>query len=300
MDRIVITLLIVLSLAGIIYGLCKWYARSMQRAAEEYALDWVKRVEQAETDEETVAVGALRLNRYENHRHLSDTAREHAAMLKYQDATARIKTTKLAAEARVANAADLARLCISFYEDYRSLDADAIFKVPSNELGRLFTDAMAQTLVDARSGDVLALYSYKRVMSNSYMRRFCDQYDVPYPTYPSDWDDIVVRYIETPSVSDFKNIPEQTVGQVQMLAARATRTNDTKLAKLVLAYCLTEYDKYGQAIEEEWSQGYSRYIHEQSTWPFRDAIGSVMLDRLIRLVESANHTTSSYREALEA
>ena len=48
MDRIVITLLIVLSLAGIIYGLYKWYARSMQRAAEEYALDWVKRVEQAE------------------------------------------------------------------------------------------------------------------------------------------------------------------------------------------------------------------------------------------------------------
>lgn len=144
-------------------------------------------------------------------------------MLKYQDATARIKTTKLAAEARVANAADLARLCINFYEDYRSLDADAIFKVPSNELGRLFTDAAeANACGSARSGDVLALYSYKRVMSNSYMRRFCDQYDVPYPTYPSDWDDIVVRYIETPSVSDFKNIPEQTVGQVQMLAARAT------------------------------------------------------------------------------
>ena len=300
MEPIVIAVLIVLTLAGIGYGLYKRCAANIQREAEEHTLNWVEHIEQAETDEELIGIGGLYLSPYLKDAHLSDAAREHAATLKYNAAVARTSTAKLATEARTASAADLACLCISYYEDYPSLDAEAIFGVPSSELGRLFTDAMAQTLVDARSGDVLALYGYKRVMSNSYMRRFCDQYDAPYPTYPSDWDDIVVRYIETPSVSDFKNTPEQTVGQVQVLAARATRTNDIKLAKLVLAYCLTEYNKYGQAIEEEWGQGYSRYSHEQSTWPFRDAIGSVMLDRLIRLVESANHTTSSYREALEA
>ena len=299
MDPIVLALLIVLTIAGIGYGLCKWYATSEQAEAEEYALDWVKRVEQAETDEDLVAIGGLHLDRYSNHRHLSDTAREHAATLKYLAATKRIKTAELAAEAYAADASDLARLCISYYEDYPSLDAEAIFGVPSDELGRLFTDAMAQTLIDARSGNVLALYSYKRVMSSSYMQRFCDKYNAEQPTYPADWDDIVVRYIETPSVSDFKNIPEQTVGQVQMLAARATRTNDTKLAKLVLAYCRAEYDRYGQTIDEEWGQGHSTYIREQSTWPFRDAIGSVMLEKLIRLVESANHTTSNYREAFD-
>ena len=300
MDPIVLALLIVLTIAGIGYGLYKWYATSEQAEAEEYALDWVERVEQAKTDEDLVAIGGLHLDRYSNHRHLSDKAREHAATLKYLAATKRIKTAELAAEAYAADASDLACLCISYYKDYWSLDPEAIFEVPRDELGRLFTDAMAQTLIDARSGDVLALYSYKRVMNNSYTQHFCDRYDLPYPTYPTDWDDIVVRYVETPSVSDFKNIPEQTVGQVQMLAARATRTNDTKLAKLVLAYCRAEYDRYGQTIDEEWGQGHSTYIREQSTWPFRDAIGSVMLDRLIRLVESANHTTSSYREALEA
>ena len=300
MEPIVIAVLIVLAIAGLMYGLYKMYAANIQREAEEHTLNWVEHIEQAETDEELVGIGKLYLSPYLKDAHLSDAAREHAATLKYNAAVARTSTAKLATEARTASAADLACLCISYYEDYPSLDAEAIFGVPSSELGQLFTDAMAQTLVDARSGNVLALYSYKRVMSSSCMKRFCDEYNAEQPTYPADWDDIVVTYIETPSVSDFKNMPEQTVGQVQMLAAHAIRTNDTKLAKLVLAYCRVEYDKYGRTIEEEWGQGYSTYIREQSTWPFRDAIGSVMLDRLIRLVESANHTTSSYREALEA
>ena len=300
MEPIVIAVLIVLAIAGLMYGLYKLYAANIQREAEKYTLDWVEHIEQAETDEELIGIGGLYLSPYLKDAHLSDAAREHAATLKYNAAVARTSTAKLATEAHTASAPDLACLCISYYEDYPSLDAEAIFGVPSSELGQLFTDAMAQTLVDARSGNVLALYSYKRVMSSGYMRRFCDEYSAEQPTYPAGWDDIVVTYIETPSVSDFKNMPEQTVGQVQMLAALAIRTNDTKLAKLVLAYCLVEYDKYGRTIEEDWRQGYSRYDHEHSTWPFRDAIGSVMLDRLIRLVESANHTTSSYRQALEA
>ena len=301
MEPIAIIVIAVLAVAGVGYWLYKRYRTKQQRKAEAFTLHWVERVERATTDEQIVACGSLYLND-RIHAHLTDKVRERAAESKYQAAANRAQTAKLAQEAHSASAPDLAYLCIDYHTSHKMLDTEAIFGIPSDELGQLFTDVIAQTLEDAHNGSLMALHGYAQVMSHYYLQKFCDNYGAPLPTYPADWDDIVVQLVETPSVSDFKNTPDQSIGQVQMKAAMALRTHDLKTAKLVLAYCLVEREEYGNSVSGYgYSYGYvSGGRSKQVIWPFRDAIGDVLLADLINMVEAGTHASSSYREALEA
>lgn len=293
METIVIAIVVVLALVGFGYWLWKQWR---QRKAEASVLEWVKRVEKATTDAEIVRSSKPYVSTYDGNKHLADTARESAAVARYEQAVVRVKTAEFVQAVRAGGEpSDIASLCLAVFAFTPKLDTMPIFGIPAEELGQLFSDAMTKTETRARQGYPLALHGYTYVMGKRNLHSFCEAYGITPPVYPADWDDIVVRFIETPAVEDFKNTPDQSIGQVQMKAAKSLRTNDVKMAKLVLAYCMVEREvlgDYGYA-----SSGRSRQVYH----PFRDAIGDVMLNNLIVLVETtaATHGTSNYRKALE-
>ena len=300
MKTIVIIVMVVLTLVGIGYWLWKQWR---QRKAEASVLEWVKRVEKATTDAEIVRSYKPYVSTFDGDKHLADTARESAAVARYEQAVVRVKTAEFVQAVRAGGEpSDIASLCLAVFAFTPKLDTMPIFGIPAEELGQLFSDAMTKTETRARQGYPLALHGYTNVMGKPNLHKFCEAHGITPPVYPADWDDIVVEFVETPSVSDFKNTPDQSIGQVQMKAAMALRTHDLKMAKLVLAYCLVEREEYGNSVSGySYSYGYVSGGHsKQVIWPFRDAIGDVLLADLINMVEAGTHVTSSYREALEA
>ena len=77
--------------------------------------------------------------------------------------------------------------------------------------------------------------------------------------YPDDWNDLVARFRDTPSISAFRGLPERGPGDVRLLADEAVESDDLTNAQIALAYCNSE----------------SRY---------REAVGDVLTAQLARVV----------------
>lgn len=289
---------------AVVYMTRKWYLHDRER----YTRQWVERVESMNDDKALYHTVALRtFTGWEDFGHwpLRDQAREQAALRKLSEACERYET-KIREEHAAAlairyqeearrRALEWAKLktpwgraeyCIqgcSFYHNDQ-VDTNIAYGTPREEMGALFTALMEDTLRQARSGNALALRGYMIVMEHGLRRQFCRDYEAGAWDYPTDWNDLVVTLIEAPVLSDFKHVPDWAVAEVGLRAAEALRTQDFKLAKLVLAHCNV-------------ARGMG---HDRQLYPFRDAVGDVMLDQLHRMVEAMHLEKKLFRQKLEA
>ena len=268
---------------GIFFGI-RAIARSRKARAQQKTLKWVICIEDATEVEEIASYYSLRLNRtayaYEYGRDpLDDHERQAAAERKFADAKRQVASRRV--KQKLGDSPEpyhVAAACLAVHND--KLDASLALTIEESELGALFVEAMSLTLDMVRQGDMVAMNGYKDAMADTRgIQHLCAKYGVPTPTYPGDWDDLVVKFIDNPSVEDFKNTPRLPVSAVRSMAGTAVVINDLKLAKLVLAYCLVQQVGY---------EAKSRQV----IWPFRDAIGDVLLAELIKLVTQHKRTSS--------
>lgn len=272
------------------------YKERVTTKAEQPTLEWVINVEKATSDDDIVAVKRFYVDTYRGQRHLRDTAREGAACQKFDDANRRVKSRQLGKELMGTpndTAMGILRLCTN------GLDSQLAFGVDESELPRLFQDALSAMMNDVRQNRSLtALYGYKAILDDYGLGAACTKMAIAQPTYPADWDDLVVSMMPSPTVSDFKNVGDKAVGEVQLMAGEALRTHSIKVAKLVLAYCQVEREEYGEAVHGTsygfYGTGYtSGGRSKQVLNPFRDAIGDVLLAELIKMVD-AHERTATY------
>jgi hypothetical protein len=94
--------------------------------------------------------------------------------------------------------------------------------------------------------------------------------------YPTDWDEMLVGFCKEPMVEQFRNQIDYSPSQILLIAAEAARTKSFVRAKLVLAYC---------AICEEHDSGNGSNWHSQLYWPYRDAVGEILLTELATFVD---------------
>lgn len=99
--------------------------------------------------------------------------------------------------------------------------------------------------------------------------------------FPPDWNDMVARYIESPSVHDFIGVGgDQELGRLRLMAAEALRDRSLTNAKIVLA-------KADQPS----------YSYKGAKYPGRDEVGPVLLAELAKLVKQLEIELDLYSNA---
>ncbi len=139
--------------------------------------------------------------------------------------------------------------------------------------------AKADLLLDrARKGDrqsFIELMTFAPEYSASSGLNWLDFYSgqtgKPYEA-PKDWNKLVVRYFENPSLDDFRNISANrlTPGDCRLMAASALQEESLVLGQIVLALC-----KIGNNDSS---------YRPSTSFPWRDEIGAVLLADVTKMV----------------
>lgn len=254
---------------------------------------WVHKIEAAVTDEQVLACGEPLIWRYEYSRaDLLRKKRSQQARQKFWGAWKRDQTSKFHAKfVQLTEPYDRAKAFIEGHD--KGYAYEEAFGMTAPQVVMSFLDDLEMTHQLVLSGNRVAMHGFEQIIGIK-QSTFYAKHSIAKPSYPTYWDDVVVRVIPSPAVSDFKNTPELAVGDVRLKAAEALRQKNRKLAKLVLAYCLIEREIVGESSYRRYSSGGRS---KQIVWPHREAIGDILVAQLIVMVE-AMEGTNTYSQAI--
>lgn len=139
----------------------------------------------------------------------------------------------------------------------------------TTQMERLVQEHVTALLAEARGGNPAAFIEVSQIVGQhgEYHKVFSHKYE-----YPSDWDELLVRFVMVPMLDQFKNSrTELAAGQIGPLAAEALAGRSLLKAKLVLAFCK----------KRDWSGDLSRH-----DYLFRVELGSVLFADIQKLVRA--------------
>ena len=142
------------------------------------------------------------------------------------------------------------------------------------QIKRFAEERVNRLLAAARANDRQAFLELQSFVHRGDYSEYSRAIGVRY-VFPEDWDDMMVRYIENPSVGDFRvTHMEIADGECRLMAAEALRVENLFLGKVVLAFC----------SESHWD-----YHAQSHTYHWRDEIGHVLLAEVTKMVERLHH-----------
>ncbi|MEO6110030.1 MAG: hypothetical protein ABIP50_03410 [Candidatus Saccharimonadales bacterium] len=157
-----------------------------------------------------------------------------------------------------------------------------------NDYWKMGMKQYAKLLLDeVRSGNAASFFELSDLV-------FADQYDDNSYRYivgkkfnvPKDWDELVTTFFKNPSVKQFCNQRDYAPNEILLVATEALRTHSFIAAKHVLAYSM---------VSDEHNSGYGSSRHSQRYWPYRDAIGELLLTELAAMVDSVHVTRGLFQ-----
>lgn len=172
------------------------------------------------------------------------------------------------------------------FEDARYLNSENLdwYNSQLRAVTLLITDNL---LAKIRAGERKAFNALRELITDSYSRRNSSpffNYTRQLFKYPEDWDALVVRYLATPNIDDFKNIKKEPAkGEVRLMAATALREQSLLKGQIVLAFCSSE------STEITYSR--NQTSTSRRYWVHRDEVGDVLLADVTKMVEAIIHSS---------
>lgn len=124
-------------------------------------------------------------------------------------------------------------------------------------------------------------------MRDPRLQRFCKRYKISLPADPDDWDDIVIRAVEFPTLDMLRNTRGHTKVEVLVMSRTAIATNDVGMAKRALAYLAEKQCEHNLA-------GDGNPTIEctcSDTRPFREYVGESLWNRLNDMIAEKDADT---------